>query len=83
MFEGEHWVACERDCQPNLGPEFDPPPVYAIVGEEFSDAHWRQEPLEGERVVTPEGGAAKTSAEGNCEPPVGWFSTLWEGGPCG
>ncbi len=87
MHLGEVFVACKRDCTP-MFPGFDLP-LYA-KGSEFTDETWgteenpkrgSREPLEGRGVVPLEGGAARMSATKIHEPPAGWLSTLWIGGP--
>ncbi len=79
MAAGEMWVACQRDCQADQLEFWSPPTPDVKEGEEFDEQHWGT--LNGEvGRQTPEGGDARTSAPRIHEPPVGWLSSLWEGG---
>ncbi len=81
MFQGEVWVRCDSCSGAQLEMLPRPTPSDCEVGEEFSDEHW--EPRGMERVGPPEGGDANGSDDKNYiqEPPPGFLSTLWEGGP--
>ncbi len=78
---GEMYVRCQAGCQSLFGAERVTLPLDSdepLVGCGLEGT------LEGEEGVPCEGGSAVEDPEGIdaviVEPPVGWLSTLWEGG---
>ena len=78
----EVWVACSADCESDQADLFGRNPPLIALCEEAEQTPKVEHPEEG--WVRPlESSAANPSGTLQHEPPAGWLSTIWEGGPDG
>ena len=80
---GEMWVACQAECTDVQGDLFGRnPPIVSLCDEPEETPKARKRELSMEEGVVPlEGGATRANERSISEPPVGWLSSMWLGGP--